>query len=72
MIKPSIKDVFIYYNLQKKDTHLSVNTVLLSRIGLENISQIRIEMVRKGETVFLFNVTSAWAQCKLIIFIRKI
>lgn len=50
--------VFIFLSFTKKDTHLSVNTVLLSRIGLEYVSQIRIEMVRKRETVFIFNVTS--------------
>ncbi len=50
--------VFIFYHSQKKDTHLSVNIVLLSRIGLEYVSQIRIEMVRKRETIFIFNVTS--------------
>lgn len=57
MIKPSIRDGFIYYNLQKKDTHLSVNKVFLSRIGLENVSQIHIEMISKGETVFINNLT---------------
>lgn len=49
--------VLFFCNLQKKDTHLSVNIVLLSRIGLEYVSQIRIEMVRKGETVFINNLT---------------
>lgn len=49
--------VFIF-GILKKDTHLSVNIVLFSRIGLENVPQVRIEMVRKGETVFKFNVTS--------------
>lgn len=45
MVKPSIRDGFIFI-IHKKDTHLSVNIVLLSRIGLEFVSQIRIEMVR--------------------------
>jgi hypothetical protein len=72
MIKPSIRDGFYCLSFTKKDTHLSVNIVLLSRIGLENVSQIRIEMVRKGETVFIFTVTSAWIECKLIMYIPKI
>lgn len=56
--KPSIRDGFILL-IHKKDTRLSVNIVLLSRIGLEYVSQIRFEMVRIWETVFLFNVTLA-------------
>ncbi|MGQ4287103.1 hypothetical protein ACS4JF_21460, partial [Bacillus thuringiensis] len=53
-----IRDGFYFLSLTKKDTHQSVNIVLLSRIGLEYISQMRIEMVRKRENVFIFNVTS--------------
>ena len=34
LLKPSIRDGFIFLNI-KKDTQLSVNIVLLSRIGLE-------------------------------------
>ncbi len=47
----------LFITILKKDTHLSVNTVLLSRIGLENVSQIHIEMISKGETVFINNLT---------------
>lgn len=48
----------LFLKFIKKDTLLSVNIVLLSRIGLEYVSQIRFEMVRIWESVFLFNVTS--------------
>ncbi len=57
MIKTIFKRWF-FLKSAKKDTRLSVNIALSSCIGLENVPQVRIEMVRKGETVFKFNVTS--------------
>lgn len=62
----------LFFKIHKKDTRLSVDIVLLSRIGLEYVSQIRFEMVRILGNCLLIQCNIGREKCKLIMYIRKI
>jgi len=54
LLKPSIRDGFIFLNKKRHSIECQYSIALAYRIG--DVSQIHIEMVCKGETIFIFNV----------------
>ncbi|PEB46295.1 hypothetical protein CN971_02195 [Bacillus thuringiensis] len=71
IIKTIYKRWFYFFEYKKRHSiECQYSIALAYRIG--DVPQIHIEMVCKEETIFIFNVTSTWGKCKLIIYIRKI